>query len=113
MSKISFPYTNPIVFDLYINNVRRSRIYDESVNNGQSRPFIQCFPYTDRLTFQIFWDNIPKIVNETIFTIKCYQEASLLFSQEVWLTSTGGTTGNLANKFVQINNLDHTSSGVY
>lgn len=113
MAKISFPYTNPIVFDRYINNVRQSRIYDESVNNGQSKPFIQYFYFEDRLTFQILWDEIPKVVNETIFTIKCYQDASLRFSQEVWITSTGGTTGNLTNKFVQINNLDHTTSGVY
>lgn len=113
MAKISFPYTNPIVFDQYINNVRQSRIYDESVNNGQSKPFIQYFYYQDRLTFQILWDNIPKVVNETIFTIKCYQNAVLRFSQEVWITSTGGTTGNLANKFVQRNNIDGTTSGVY
>lgn len=113
MAKISFPYTNPIVFDLYINNVRQPRIYDESVNNGQSKPFIQYFYYPNRLTFQILWDNIVQVVNETIFTIKCYQNDSLLFSQEVWITSTGGTTGNLANKFKQINNLDGTTSGVY
>ena len=113
MSKISFPYTNPIVFDLYINNVRQSRIYDESVNNGQSKPFIQYFYHQDRLTFQILWDNIPKIVNETIFTVNCYQNAVLCFSQEVWSTSTGGTTGDLSNKFVQRNNFDHTTSGVY
>lgn len=113
MAKISFPYTNPIVFDQYINNVRQSRIYDESVNNGQSKPFIQHFYYKDRLTFQILWDNIVQVVNETIFTIKCYQNAALQFSQEVWITSTGGTSGNLANKFLQINNFDGTTSGVY
>lgn len=113
MAKISFPYTNPIVFDQYINNVRQSRIYDESVNNGQSKPFIQYFYFKDRLTFQILWDNISQVVNETIFTIKCYQNAVLRFSQEVWITSTGGTTGDLANKFLQINNIDGTTSGVY
>ena len=113
MAKISFPYTNPIVFDQYINNVRQSRIYDESVNNGQSKPFIQYFYFKDRLTFQILWDNIALVVNETIFTIKCYHIASLLFSQAVWIKSTGGTTGNLANKFVQRNNIDGTTSGVY
>ena len=113
MSKISFPYTNPIVFDQYINNVRQSRIYDESVNNGQSKPFIQYFPYTDRLTFQILWDNIPKVVNETIFTINFYWNDALRFSQEVWIKSTAGTTGNLTNKFLQINNFDRTTSGVY
>lgn len=113
MAKISFPYTNPIVFDLYINNVRQSRIYDESVNNGQSKPFIQYFYHQDRLTFQILWDNIPQVVNETIFTINCYRNATLHFSQEVWIRSSGGTVGNLDNKFVQRNNFDGTTSGVY
>ena len=113
MSKISFPYTNPIVFDQYINNVRQPRIYDESVNNGQSKPFIQYFYNQDRLTFQILWDTVPLVVNETIFTINFYRDDSLLFSQEVWTTSTGGTSGNLANKFVQRNNFGRSSSGVY
>lgn len=113
MPKISFPYTNPIVFDQYINNVRQPRIYDESVNNGQSKPFIQYFIYKDRLTFQILWDDIPKVVDETIFTINFYRNASLRFSQEVWIKSTAGTTGNLSNKFLQINNIDGTTSGVY
>ncbi len=112
MSKISFPYTNPIVFDQYINNVRKPRIYDESVNNGQSKPFIQYFSYTDRLTFQILWDDIPKVVDETIFTINFYRNASLRFSQEVWMKPTAGTTGNLTNNFVEYFH-PVTSSGVY
>ena len=114
MPKISFPYTNPIVFDQYINNVRQSRIYDDSVNNGQSKPFIQYFYYQDRLTFQILWDDIPKVVDETIFTINLYIDASLHFSQEVWIKRTAGTTGNFTNNFLQINNISHGStSGVY
>ena len=113
MAKISFPYTNPIVFDQYINNVRQSRIYDESVNNGQSKPFIQYFYYQDRLTFQILWDDVPRVVDETIFTINFYLNASLRFSQEVWTTSTGGTTGNLTNNFLQFNTGLVTTSGVY
>ena len=113
MSKISFPYTNPIVFDQYINNVRKTRIYDESVNNGQSKPFIQYFYYQDRLTFQILWDNIPKIVNETIFTINFYRNDALRFSQEVWLKSTAGTTGDLTNNFLQFNTNLVSTSGVY
>ena len=113
MPKISFPYTNPIVFDQYINNVRKPRIYDESVNNGQSKPFIQYFYYKDRLTFQILWDDVPKVVNETIFTINFYRDDAFHFSQEVWLKSRAGTTGDLTNNFLQINNFDHTTSGVY
>lgn len=116
MSKISFPFTNPIVFDQYINNVRQSRIYDESVNNGQSKPFIQYFSYKDRLTFQILWDDIPRVFDETIFTINLYRgaklRANLSFSQEVWIKSTAGTTGNLTNNFLQFNTF-HTTSGVY
>lgn len=112
MPKISFPYTNPIVFDQYINNVRQPRIYDESVNNGQSKPFIQYFNYQDRLTFQILWDDVPKVVNETIFTINFYRNASLRFSQEVWMKPAAGTTGNLTNNFFE--DFDPvTSSGVY
>ena len=113
MPKISFPYTNPIVFDQYINNVRQPRIYDDSVNNGQSKPFIQYFYYEDRLTFQILWDNVPKVDNETIFTINFYSNDALRFSQEVWIKSTEGTTGNLTNNFLQINNTPRTTSGVY
>ena len=115
MPKISFPYTNPIVFDQYINNVRKSRIYDESVNNGQSKPFIQYFSYTDRLTFQILWDDIKRtqVVDETIFTINFYRNASLRFSQEVWIKSTAGTTGNLTNNFLQFNTGLVSTSGVY
>ena len=114
MSKISFPYTNPIVFDQYINNVRQSRIYDESVNNGQSKPFIQYFYYQDRLTFQILWDDVLKVVDETIFTINFYLNASLRFSQEVWLKLTPGTTGNLTNNFLQFFPNDPAmTSGVY
>lgn len=113
MSKISFPYTNPIVFDQYINNVRQPRIYDESVNNGQSKPFIQYFYYQDRLTFQILWDDVPKVVDETIFTINFYRDASLRFSQEVWIKSTAGTTGNLTNNFLQFNTDLISTSGVY
>ena len=59
--------------------MRQPRIYDESVNNGQSKPFIQYFYYQDRLTFQILWDDIPKVVDETIFTINFYRNASLRF----------------------------------
>lgn len=115
MPKISFPYTNPIVFDQYINNVRQPRIYDESVNNGQSKPFIQYFYYQDRLTFQILWDDITKtqVVDETIFTINFYRNASLRFSQEVWIKSTDGTTGNLTNNFLQFNTSPLKTSGVY
>ena len=113
MPKISFPYTNPIVFDQYINNVRKSRIYDDSVNNGQSKPFIQYFFYKDRLTFQILWDDIPQVVDETIFTINFYRNASFIFSQEVWIKSTAGTTGDLTNNFLQINNPTRKTSGVY
>lgn len=112
MPKISFPYTNPIVFDQYINNVRQPRIYDESVNNGQSKPFIQYFSYKDRLTFQILWDDVPRVVDETIFTINFYRNASLRFSQEVWIKSTAGTTGNLTNNFLQFHT-HNTTSGVY
>ena len=112
MPKISFPYTNPIVFDQYINNVRQPRIYDESVNNGQSKPFIQYFYYKDRLTFQILWDDVPKVVDETIFTINFYRNASFRFSQEVWIKSAGGTTGNLTNNFFQ-SYIPGPSSGVY